>query len=138
MTPSRIPRLATRQTSRPTQTQFSVPNPSVSPLTPLSTPERTVAAMAQPHMPARGHSTAPTFDTSQPHELRVYFREIEQLFDQCSITAFAEKRVHILQYLNITMAELWEGLTKYSVTTTDVYDKWKTAIVRLYLGTEED
>jgi hypothetical protein len=87
-------------------------------------------------MPARGQSTAPKFNPSQPHELRRYFAELDMLFLTCNIDDHAEKKMYACRYLDIDSAELWETLPEYADAHT--YGEFVTAVYLLYPGSEED
>jgi hypothetical protein len=87
-------------------------------------------------MPARGQSTAPKFNPSQPRELRRYFAELDTLFLTCNIDDHAEKKMYACRYLDIDSAELWETLPEYADAHT--YGEFVTAVYLLYPGSEED
>jgi hypothetical protein len=72
-------------------------------------------------MPTRGHQTTPRFNPNFPRELRAYFSEIEQLFADCGVTTFDEKKRHVLRYVDVQAAELWEVLPEYISEAEDAF-----------------
>ena len=87
-------------------------------------------------MPARGHSTAPKFDIAQPRELHRYFNELDLLFTACNITNEELMKQHACRYLDIDSSELWESLPEFSPGIT--YDVFRTAVYKLYPGSDDD
>jgi hypothetical protein len=87
-------------------------------------------------MPARGHSTAPKFDPTQPRELRRYFNELDLLFGGANITANDIKKKHACRYVDIDTSELWESLPEYGTGST--FSEFREAVHRLYPGSEDD
>jgi hypothetical protein len=87
-------------------------------------------------MPARGHSTAPKFDPTQPRELRRYFIELDMLFGAAGVTDSDQMKTHACRYVDIDTAELWESLPEFAAGTS--YNAFKTAIHKLYPGSEND
>jgi hypothetical protein len=87
-------------------------------------------------MPARGHSTAPKFDPTQPCELCRYFDELDMLFSACSITNSDQMKRHACRYLNIDSAKLWESVPEFA--TGVLFNNFRTAIHKLYPGSEND
>jgi hypothetical protein len=47
-----------------------------------------------------------------------------------------EKSKHACQYINIDTADLWEAIPEFDVTKT--FDKFKSAIFKLYPGLESE
>jgi hypothetical protein len=93
-------------------------------------------AFAAPTMPARGHSTAPKFSPTQPRELRRYFEELEVLFARCQVTNDIERKKHACRYLDIDTSDFWQSINEYATAT--IYESWKTAIYKLYPGSEDN
>ena len=87
-------------------------------------------------IPARGHSTAPKFDPTQPRELRRYFAELDMLFTACSITDDELKKRHTCRYVDIDTSELWESLPEYAAGTS--LDNFRKAVHKLYPGSEDE
>jgi hypothetical protein len=87
-------------------------------------------------MPARGHSTAPKFSPTQPRELCRYFEELEVLFARCQVTNDIERKKHACHYLDIDTSDFWQSINEYAIATT--YESWKTAIYKLYPGSEDN
>jgi hypothetical protein len=93
--------------------------------------------MATPsQMPARGHSTAHTFDPTHPRELRRYFNELELLFSDSNITAPGIMKKHACHYLDIDTSELWESIPEYAPSIS--FDDFRIAVHRLYPSSEDD
>jgi hypothetical protein len=87
-------------------------------------------------MPARGHSTAPKFDPTQPRELRRYFNELEILFLECNITDSAIMKKHACRYVDIDTSELWESIPEYEPAVS--FNNFRIAVHKLYPGSEDD
>jgi hypothetical protein len=87
-------------------------------------------------MPTCGHATAPTFNPSQPRELRRYFNKLEMLFQRCNITDSKEMKKHACCYVNIDTSELWESIAKYLPTVS--FNNFHIAVHKLYPGSEDD
>jgi hypothetical protein len=47
-----------------------------------------------------------------------------------------EKKKHTCRYVDINMADLWEAIPEFNVTKT--FDKFKSAIFKLSLGSESE
>ena len=92
--------------------------------------------MAAVPMPARGHATAPQFDAKNPRELRRYFEELEFLFTPSNITAAQEKKQYAARYVDIDTAGIWTTTPEYLAGSS--WDQFKTAILKLYPGAEDD
>jgi hypothetical protein len=93
--------------------------------------------MATPsQMPARGHSTAPTFDPTRPRELRCYFNELELLFSDSNITAPGIMKKHACRYVDIDTSELWESIPEYAPGIS--FNDFRIAVHKLYPGSEDD
>src|SRR6202789_4145824 len=92
--------------------------------------------MAARSMPPRGHSTAPSFDASQPRELRRYFTELDILFADCNITDIALMKKHACRYLDIDSSEIWESLPEFTFSTD--FDAFRLAVHALYPGSDDD
>src|SRR6202789_294513 len=92
--------------------------------------------MAARSMPARGHSTVPTFDATRPRELRRYFAELNILFADCNITDVALMKKHAGRYLDIDSAELWDSLPEFAPGTD--FDAFRLAVHALYPGSDDD
>ena len=93
-------------------------------------------ATTTPTMPARGHSTAPKFDPTQPRELRRYFAELEMLFAACSIIDDELKKKNACRYVDIDTSELWESLPEYAAGIS--FEDFRKAVHKLYPGSEDD
>ncbi|KAG5633368.1 hypothetical protein H0H81_008389 [Sphagnurus paluster] len=95
--------------------------------------------MAAParHMPFRGQNSAPTLVTGSNGvpELARFFTDIEYLFEDCQINADADKKRHILRYLELQDSRLWESLPTFAAGT---YAAWKNEVRALYPGTSEE
>ncbi|KAI9060949.1 hypothetical protein FKP32DRAFT_1576974, partial [Trametes sanguinea] len=91
----------------------------------------------RPPMPARGHTTAPTFDPAQPRTLRRFFQDIETLFERSGIDADEARKSWVVRYLPIDVADLCESLPEFS-DDAKTYDDFKAAVIALYPGAGED
>jgi hypothetical protein len=89
-----------------------------------------------PIMPARGQSTTPKFNPSQPRGLHRYFAELATLFLTCNIDTHAAKKMYACRYLDVDSAELWETLLQYQEPHS--YGAFETAVFLLYPSSEED
>jgi hypothetical protein len=67
-------------------------------------------------MPPQGHSSAPNSTPDIPRELRCYFKELELLFGPAQVVDNKEKKKHACQYVDISMADLWEAIPEFDVT----------------------
>jgi hypothetical protein len=47
-------------------------------------------------MPLPSHTSAPTFDMTQPCELRLYFDDLDILFTECSIIDIHQQTLEML------------------------------------------
>lgn len=85
-------------------------------------------------MPARGHSTAPTFG-GKAIDVKRYFDDLEQLFDTANIGA-DNRRIHFAKhYIDTKYIDTWDII---EVTGTTTWDAFKAAITTLYPGAERD
>jgi len=91
------------------------------------------AAAPARHMPARGHSTAPTFD-GQPLNLIRFFDEVGSLGDDARIDDQA-KIAYSLRYARLDDYEIWKTLPE--ATGID-FLAFRTAVTALYPGAEDD
>ncbi|KAF8222312.1 hypothetical protein L208DRAFT_1323377 [Tricholoma matsutake] len=87
-------------------------------------------------MPARGHLTAPKFDSAHPHELHRFFDELEILFRECTVTDIALMKKHACRYLDIDSSELWESLPEFAPGTD--FDTFRLAVHALYPGSDDN
>ncbi|KAG6867546.1 hypothetical protein C0993_001361 [Termitomyces sp. T159_Od127] len=94
----------------------------------------------------RNHFSAPKWDESKLRELTQYFKELEYLFRDCSITDHTQMKEYAARYIMYNRAETWTGLPKFVATTVPVgdqaataisYKNWKEAVICLYSGAEE-
>lgn len=83
-------------------------------------------------MPARGHSTAPTFDPENPRTLRRFFQELELLFARTGTDEDEERKTWVIRYLPIDVADLAESLPEAELGQP--YEGLKQAIVKMYPG----
>ena len=54
-------------------------------------------------MPAHGECTAPSFNKTKPRELVRFFEELEYLFECTALTQDAEKKKHVLLYVDFEL-----------------------------------
>jgi hypothetical protein len=93
--------------------------------------------MATPStMPPRGHGSAPKFTPDIPRELQHYFKELELLFGPAQVVDDTEKKKHACRYVDIDTTDLWEAIPEFDGTKT--FDEFKSAIFKLYLGSESE
>jgi hypothetical protein len=124
----------------PQATPFIVPLPSIVPtpiqvaILPTLAP---IAQMSQPSMPARGDRNAPQFDKTQPRELRRYFDNLEFLFGRAQVADDKEKNCHARRFVDVDTADLWESIPEF-MDPAKTYEHYKTAIFRLYPGSEDE
>jgi len=88
-------------------------------------------------MPSRGDPKAPKFDPSRPRELRPYFEELDFHFRIAGITDGATQKLYSRRYLDVDTADLWESLPEFSDPSKS-FDEFKSAIVALYPGAEDE
>ncbi|KAG5349660.1 hypothetical protein C0989_002492 [Termitomyces sp. Mn162] len=94
----------------------SIPSSPTNPL-PLLNP--TIANMnndptaQRARMLPHNDTTVPKWDESHPRELPQYFKELEYLFADCSITDDTQKKEYALQYVSYDTAETWLGLPEF-------------------------
>jgi hypothetical protein len=82
----------------------------------------------------RGHSSTPKFTPDVPRELVRYFKELELLFGPAQVVDDTERKKHACRYVDIDTADLWEAIPEFDITKT--FDEFKTAIFKLYPGSE--
>jgi hypothetical protein len=93
--------------------------------------------MAAPStMLPRGHGSTPKLTPDVPRELQRYFKELELLFGPAQIVDDAEKKKHACRYVDIDTADLWEAIPEFDGTKT--FDEFKSAIFKLYPGSESE
>ena len=121
----------------PRSTGSTTPSPHLSPRTLFP---RTLSVINQPShnnmaaqtsMPARGERAAPTFDRNKPRELVRFFEELEYLFDRSALTAEAEKKKHVLRYVDFEVEQIWKTFPEYT-DATKTYAHFKAAILVHY------
>ncbi|EIM84042.1 uncharacterized protein STEHIDRAFT_61979 [Stereum hirsutum FP-91666 SS1] len=88
-------------------------------------------------MPARGDRTAPSFDKSNPRELRRYFAELDRHFTRASVQDDTAKKEHSCRYLDVDTAELWETLPEYKDPLKS-FDEFKKKVLELYPGSGKE
>jgi hypothetical protein len=82
-------------------------------------------------MPARNERGAPVFDRTKPRELVRFFEELEYLFDHADVVLSAEKKKHVLRYVEFEVEQLWKTFPEYS-DLLKTYDEFKAAILVHY------
>ncbi|KAG5649219.1 hypothetical protein H0H81_005367, partial [Sphagnurus paluster] len=112
------------------------PSPSATPPPPPTPIQSNMAAPAR-HMPFHSQNSAPTLVTGSNGvpELTRFFTDVEYLFEDCQINADADKKRHILRYLELQDSWLWESLPTFAAGT---YAAWKNEVWALYSGTSEE
>ena len=86
-----------------------------------------------PHMPFRGHTSAPKYEGNNPRKLSRYFEELDFLFDACSITDNGQKKQFAIRYVDIDTEDGWKQLDEF---TTGTYQQFKDAVLKLYPGAD--
>ncbi|KAJ7101247.1 hypothetical protein B0H15DRAFT_769685 [Mycena belliarum] len=87
-------------------------------------------------MPARGDRNAPQFDSGKPRELPRYFSDLEFHFARAAVTDSTEKKQHATRFVSVADQDVWEALDEFKSAAT--YDEFKSAVLRLYPGTDID
>jgi hypothetical protein len=87
-------------------------------------------------MPSRGDPLAPTFNPTQPHQLRQYFNDLEYLFTLHHITNDQTMKYHTRRYLDIDCDDLLSYLPENSPQFS--YGAFKIAIFRIFPGSEDN
>ncbi|KAG6873580.1 hypothetical protein C0993_001261, partial [Termitomyces sp. T159_Od127] len=132
---------------------FCIPSPfakdmptTLSPMPTIQLPLPTLMKSTTQRMPPCNHFSALKWDESKPRKLTQYFKELEYLFRDCSITDHTQIKEYTARYVMYDTAETWTGLPEFSATTTLIgdqaataisYKNWKEAVIHLYLGTKE-
>ncbi|KAG6874643.1 hypothetical protein C0993_012763, partial [Termitomyces sp. T159_Od127] len=118
-------------------------------LTPTPTTQLSLPTPMEPtaqRMPPRNHFSVPKWDEAKPRELTQYFKELEYLFRDCSITDHTQMKEYAARYVTYNTAETWTSLPEFAATTIPIgnqvaaaisYENWKEAVIRLYPGVEE-
>ncbi|KAF7308189.1 hypothetical protein HMN09_00666700 [Mycena chlorophos] len=127
-----------------------LPLPPSRPPTPPSLPANTGTTLQQvqprpppsastmaTQMPARGDRTAPHFDSKKPRELLRYFSDLEFLFNRASVTDNAQKKAHATRFLEVDDQDIWESLPEFT-TANKTWDEFKTAVTKLYPGSDKE
>jgi hypothetical protein len=84
----------------------------------------------------QGHGSTPKFTPDVPRELQCYFKKLELLFGPAQIVDDAEKKKHTCRYVDIDTTDLWEAIPEFDSTKT--FDDFKSAIFKLYPGSESE
>ena len=82
-------------------------------------------------MPARGERAAPSFDQNRPRELIRFFEDLEYLFVRATLEDEAEKKKHVLRYVDFDVEQIWKSFQEYT-DPTKTYQDFKTAILAHY------
>ena len=83
------------------------------------------------YMPARGEHAAPAFDQSKPRELVRFFEELEYLFTRADLKDEADKKKHVLRYVDFEVEQIWKTFPEYA-SATKSYEDFKAAILVHY------
>ncbi len=84
-----------------------------------------------PSMPFRNHRTAPVFDSSNPHSLRQYFRDLCWLFEACGVPSEAKRKEYVGYYVPIDLEDVWTCLPEFCDPQAN-FETFRTAIFDLY------
>ncbi|KAJ7434588.1 hypothetical protein FB451DRAFT_1012096, partial [Mycena latifolia] len=78
-----------------------------------------------------------TFDSSKARELPRYFSDLEFHFTRCNITDAGQMKSHATRFLNVRDQDAWEAITEFTTDGT-TYEDFKSAVLKLYPGTDAD
>ncbi|KAJ3489870.1 hypothetical protein NLI96_g1808 [Meripilus lineatus] len=84
-----------------------------------------------PSMPFRNHRTAPVFNSSNPHSLRQYFRDLCWLFEACGVSNEVKRKEYVGYYVTIDLEDVWTCLPEFCDPQAN-FETFKTAIFDLY------
>ncbi|EIW51151.1 uncharacterized protein TRAVEDRAFT_137879, partial [Trametes versicolor FP-101664 SS1] len=87
-------------------------------------------------MPARGHATAPTFDSSEPRNLRRFFQDLETLFEITGVTDPKQQKKWVTRYVPIKEAEFYEEMVEFKDETKS-FEEFRSAIYAAHPGASE-
>ena len=65
-------------------------------------------------MPAHGGHATPSFDQSKPRELARFFEELEYLFERADLNQEADKKKHVLRYVEFNVEQIWKSFPEFS------------------------
>lgn len=85
-------------------------------------------------MPARGHSTAPSFK-GKAIDITQYFEDLEQLFTQAKVADEKEKIRYAKHYLDTEYTDTWDVI---AIEATTTWAMFKAEVVKLYPGAERE
>ena len=88
-------------------------------------------------MPARGERGAPHFDKTKRREFPRFFTELEYLFQRSDIEAEADKKRHVLRYVDFETEQIWKTFPEYS-TAAKTYEDFRDAILIHYPDATND
>ena len=84
-----------------------------------------------PPPPAHSEDSMPHFTANNPCELHHFFAESRFHFSQSQISDNAEKKYHVLHYIDYKSVDLWEILPEFS-DPSQTFDEFATAVYRHY------
>ncbi|EIW58983.1 uncharacterized protein TRAVEDRAFT_48115 [Trametes versicolor FP-101664 SS1] len=87
-------------------------------------------------MPARGHATAPTFDSSEPRNLRRFFQDLETLFEITGVMDPKQQKKWVTQYVPIKESEFYEEMAEFK-DETKTFKEFHSAIYAAHPGASE-
>ncbi|EIW51297.1 uncharacterized protein TRAVEDRAFT_137630 [Trametes versicolor FP-101664 SS1] len=87
-------------------------------------------------MPARGHATAPTFDSSEPRNLRRFFQDLETLFEITGVTDPKQQKKWVTRYVPIKESEFYEEMAEFKDETKS-FEEFRSAIYAAHPGASE-
>ena len=90
-----------------------------------------------PPLPACGEDSALHFTANNPRELHCFFAELHFHFHRSQISDDAEKKYHVLCYIDYESADLWEVLPEFS-DPNQTFDKFAAAVYSLYPECDEE
>jgi hypothetical protein len=127
-----LPEITSETNSELTSQSTSPTSASTQCLSPVSP----ITMAAPSTMLPRGHGSAPKFTPDVPRELQHYFKELELLFGPAQVVDNMEKKKHTCRYIDIDTMDLWKAIPEFDITRT--FDEFKSAIFKLYPGSESE
>ena len=87
---------------------------------------------ASSFMPIRSEPNAPSFEKATPCKLLKFFYELECLFHNAAIASEAEKKRHVLRYIDYELEQGWKCLFPEYAKATASYEDFRDAILVFY------
>ena len=84
-------------------------------------------------IPMRGERGAPTVNINKPRMLIRFFKELEMIFTKAGVTAEADKKDMVVQYVDMELEDVWSSYPEFKDQTKS-YINFKDTIIRTHLG----